>query len=142
MIDGNIQLNNTRNTLLLCLAAMVMRKRHNVTLLYIAYLIGLLTGSKEIRIWYFEVCCDYVNENDVFRKLALNSQKTTFYTFTNISLCNAQNSEEVSHISTLLSQHVNEQYKNRLVLSCTSFTEPCCQVRCVYSYLRAKSFHV
>jgi len=54
MVDSNIQVNNTRNTLLLCLAAMVMRKRHNVTLHYIASFIGLLTGSKEIGIWSFE----------------------------------------------------------------------------------------
>ena len=61
MVDSNIQLNNTRNTLLLCLAKMVMRKRHNVTLQFIAYLIKLLTESKEIYIWSFETCCDYVN---------------------------------------------------------------------------------
>jgi hypothetical protein len=61
MVDSNIQLNNTRNTLFLCLAKMVMRKRHNVTLPYIANLIELLTESKEIHIWSFETCCDYVN---------------------------------------------------------------------------------
>lgn len=114
MVDSNVQLNNTCNTLLLCLAAMGMRKRHNMTLHSIAYLIGVLTGSKEIRIWSFEVCCDYVKEHDLFRKLALNFQQTTLYTFTNISLCNAQNSHEVSHISVLLSQHKNSQYRTAL----------------------------
>jgi len=93
---------------------MDMRQRHQMTLHYIAYLIRLLTGSKEIRIRYFEVYCGYVNEHAVFRKLALNFQKTTLYTFTNISLCNAQSSEEVSHISVHLSQHMNAQYETAL----------------------------
>jgi len=48
-------------------------------------------------------------------KLALNFRKTTLYTFTNISLCNAQNSEEVSHISVQLSQHMNAQYETALL---------------------------
>ena len=92
----------------------ICQSASNVTLHCIAYLNGLLTGSKEIRLWSFEVSCDYVNEHDVFRKLAVNSQKTSLYTFTNISLCNAQNSEAVSHISVLLSQHMNPQYKTAL----------------------------